>query len=473
MRARGMIAHAEKHMGMDTDIDRMIAVWNLDTAVEYILRILLIHLEYEETDIGKPLNTLIDISTLLAEADKFVSSKYGMHLKYQNEVKMLRNLRNAIQHGMADPTRDITRIRNFVIRFFKAIVNTYFGKSIDEFSLSSLIQIKQISKILKNCEKLILEKEYKEAIKEAKNAFDYFYILLLYADPESLFLDEILIYNNFKFDSINRYLEFNRKELIFIKHNIDWHQYNKFQILINSLPKNNIHEQSRGWVHERQWTQNDATFSYSFVSDLIYRNSNRINDFFEITNNETYQRNEFLNSINLNFIQGQTIFSNLDYLHILTGYTKNRSILKIKRLKEPITWKILQHEKFKKKISLIQFNCKITFFNLKMMCNKPAIWRIILVLEQLPFSYLNYMKFNDVISKHNLVLNNVNEHELFTKLYWSLTKTDCKKIVTHRNKYGCFTSSEDLRKIKILNSDKIKILEKYTILNEPDSIPEF
>ena len=48
IRANQFLEHAKKHAQNGSDFDIMIAIHNLDNAVEYMLRILIQHLEIEE-----------------------------------------------------------------------------------------------------------------------------------------------------------------------------------------------------------------------------------------------------------------------------------------------------------------------------------------------------------------------------------------------------------------------------------------
>ena len=70
IRANQFLEHAKTHAQSGSDFDIMIAIHNLDNAIEYMLRILIRHLEIEEAT-GKTIVTC-ELAQLIGEVEKFL-----------------------------------------------------------------------------------------------------------------------------------------------------------------------------------------------------------------------------------------------------------------------------------------------------------------------------------------------------------------------------------------------------------------
>lgn len=96
IRANQFLEHAKTHAQSGSDFDIMIAIHNLDNAIEYMLRILIRHLEIEEAT-EKTIVTC-ELAQLIGEVEKFLRDNSAPQLSYVQQLKMIRELRNMVQH---------------------------------------------------------------------------------------------------------------------------------------------------------------------------------------------------------------------------------------------------------------------------------------------------------------------------------------------------------------------------------------
>ncbi|PAF30892.1 hypothetical protein [Paenibacillus sp. 7516] len=148
----------------------MIAIHNLDNSIEYILRIIIRHVDFEDIT-GKNLETC-ELGQLAGEINKFLKEKYSIELPYLSEIKLLRQLRNLVQHAMVDPATDISRFINISQRFFNKVMSSKFDTRYSEIKLSNLITNSHLKQFLLTAEELIEQKKYIEAIVACRDAFE-------------------------------------------------------------------------------------------------------------------------------------------------------------------------------------------------------------------------------------------------------------------------------------------------------------
>ena len=106
IKAKHFLEHATMHAQTGNSFDSMIAIHSLDNSIEYLLRILIKHLEIEEKT-GRTINTP-ELMGLFSEVDKFLKESTQLNgkrvgLPFENEIRQLRVLRNNVQHGLILP----------------------------------------------------------------------------------------------------------------------------------------------------------------------------------------------------------------------------------------------------------------------------------------------------------------------------------------------------------------------------------
>jgi hypothetical protein len=113
------MTHATQHSRLNSPLDRMVAIHGLDNSVEYLLRIIVQHLDIEAVT-GKALDA-IELNSLAGEVNKYLKDSYQTELPYLTEIKMLRQVRNLVQHGIVDPQAELPRLRKIVERFYNRV----------------------------------------------------------------------------------------------------------------------------------------------------------------------------------------------------------------------------------------------------------------------------------------------------------------------------------------------------------------
>lgn len=179
IKAKHFLEHAIIHAQTGNSFDSMIAIHSLDNSIEYLLRILIKHLEIEEKT-GKTINTP-ELMSLFGEVDKFLKENTqlngkGVGLPFENEIRQLRVLRNNVQHGLILP---ISELRTFIDcgeRFFKKILNKVFGLIPQEIAYSTLIENGEIKAHLVTAETKIVEGQFLPAIFVIHSFLRQFYI---------------------------------------------------------------------------------------------------------------------------------------------------------------------------------------------------------------------------------------------------------------------------------------------------------
>lgn len=96
--ANQLLEYAKSHAQTGGDFDIMIAIHNLNNAIEYMLRIIIKHLEIEEIT-GKTIITC-ELAQLIGEIQKFLKDNSAPQLSYVQELKIIREFRNMVQHAM-------------------------------------------------------------------------------------------------------------------------------------------------------------------------------------------------------------------------------------------------------------------------------------------------------------------------------------------------------------------------------------
>lgn len=170
IRASQFLDHAKMHAFSEGEFDSMIAIHNLDNAVEYMLRIIIMHLEIEENT-GKNIVTC-ELAQLIGEISKYLKENEGPALSCVQELKLISELRNMVQHAMINPAADIRAYLKHAEKFLDKSLEKYFGLSRDALQYSSLIEDDAIKTLLVEAEKNIKEKKHLEAVVCSRNIFE-------------------------------------------------------------------------------------------------------------------------------------------------------------------------------------------------------------------------------------------------------------------------------------------------------------
>jgi hypothetical protein len=169
-RARLLMEHAFSHVDQNSDLDNLIAIHGMDNSIEYILRIIIKHLDIES--ITKKNLESSELAALAGEINKFLQNNCDGALPYLADIKLIRQIRNLVQHGMVNPQPDIERWKNVTERFFDKALGEIFGLKRQDLRISTLINDGLLKEFIKDAEQLIDQNKYLKSIIACRDAFE-------------------------------------------------------------------------------------------------------------------------------------------------------------------------------------------------------------------------------------------------------------------------------------------------------------
>lgn len=271
IKAKHFLEHAMIHAQTGNSFDSMIAIHSLDNSIEYLLRILIKHLEIEEKT-GKTINTS-ELMALFSEVDKFLKeftqlNGKGIGLPFENEIRQLRVLRNNVQHGLILPISELKTFINYGERFFEKILSKVFGLTPQEIAYSTLIENEEIKAHLVTAEAKIVEGHFLLAIVACRDAFELADFLL---HQNSHHYNKMALLPYLKHDSMELYwyIQSLEQEISILGTNINPSDYRLYRRYIDYIPGEYRAEKSGYAVMQREWEKRDADFCYAFVAQMI------------------------------------------------------------------------------------------------------------------------------------------------------------------------------------------------------------
>lgn len=271
IKAKHFLEHATMHAQTGNSFDSMIAIHSLDNSIEYLLRIIIKHLEIEEKT-GKTINTP-ELMAIFSEVDKFLKENTqlngkGVGLPFENEIRQLRILRNNVQHGLILPINELRIFIDYVERFFQKILSKVFGLTTQEIAYSTLIENVDIKAHLITAEAKIAEGQFLPAVVACRDAFELGEFLLR---QNSHHFNKMAVLPHIKRESMELYwyIQSLEQEISFLGTNINPSDYRLYRRYINHIPGEYRAIKTGYSVMQREWEKGDADFCYAFVSQTI------------------------------------------------------------------------------------------------------------------------------------------------------------------------------------------------------------
>ena len=271
IKAKHFLNHAQQHSYNGNDFDTMISIHSLDNTIEYLLRIIIKHLEIEEKT-GKTLSTP-ELMVLFGEVDKFLKDQTcyqgrGVGLPFEAEIRQLRGLRNNVQHGLVLPVSELRDFIKYGERFFEKILFKIFGLTLQQISYSTLIENPDVKNHLIKAEKYIAERKYLEAVVSCRDAFELGQFLL---QNETHHAHKMAAIPHIKNDSMELYYYIQQidEELSILGTNINIAEYRTYSRYIDHIPSQYRAIKSGYSLMQREWEKRDADFCYAFVSQSV------------------------------------------------------------------------------------------------------------------------------------------------------------------------------------------------------------
>lgn len=271
IKAKHFLEHAKMHSQTGNSFDSMIAIHSLDNSIEYLLRIIIKHLEIEEKT-GKTINTA-ELMGLFSEVDKFLKERTqlngkGIGLPFENEIRQLRVLRNNVQHGLILPISELRSFIDYGERFFTKVLSKVFGLTPQEIAYSTLIENGDIKAHLAKAETKIIEGQFLPAIVACRDAFELGEFILR---QNSHHYNKMAVLPQLKQKSMELYwyIQSLEQEISILGTNINPSDYRLYRRYIDHIPGEYRAIKSGYSMMQREWEKRDADFCYAFVSQAI------------------------------------------------------------------------------------------------------------------------------------------------------------------------------------------------------------
>lgn len=464
IRAKLLLSHALSHVDGSLAIDKMISILGLDNSIEYMLRILVSHLDIESST-GKILETS-ELAALAGEINSFLKERTTRSLPYLNEIKLIRKTRNLVQHGMVDPQHELTRYANIAERFFDELLSNIYGLKRLDLRISSLIQQEDVRKHLMLAEDRLDKKNYLMSIVSCRDAFENALFARVEHSDLRFSLAPVLLEKKRQESREYWFLKSLVDEFEIAKLGVDMARYGRYNEYLGHIPEEHWVEKP-GWTPmQRPWKREDALFCYSFVADTIVR----------------WQAFEFppLYKLEPFHTSGSDSIAGID----LEGANRNGmmygwgdgetmelmycSRLLKKRLEElkvetehiyisDVAWDENRRNHREEMVKLLGIDSRL-------VTNSPERYMVIIWYREVPFTSKFAKYENDRLVERPLCINSATSQELASIHEDVIPFELAAKIVSLRNAIGRISGSDDLRKIPGISEQQILWLASRTYI---------
>lgn len=394
IRANQFLEHAKSHAQSGNDFDVMIAIHNLDNAVEYMLRIIIKHLDIEEAT-GKTISTC-ELAQIIGDVQKFLRDNSAPQLSYVQELKLIRELRNMVQHAMINPATDAKMYLNYAEKFFDKSLAKYFGLTKAELRFSTLITNDIMKEKIKQAEKKIEEGKFLEAIVESRDAFDYARFIYDSEFKGRIWNAPSLTEIKSSYNNLYRMLEDMNESIKLNSLNISMSKYSHYCEYIRCIPREYQADWSSNTVLQREWNKQDAEFCYLFVANaLLDWQIHHMEPIQTIEDEEqVYTFSEKICGVETkkHFVRRCCTYA-LENQMAELFYVSTKDDLEA--LKEGCSRGIVCQENCRWFVDTLQMHYKgliqVTNFDYRLVMNNPATWEVIAFYDDVPFTRKNML----------------------------------------------------------------------------------
>lgn len=392
IRANQFLNHAKEHALSNTEFDVMIAIHNLDNALEYILRILIKHFDIESVA-GKSVETS-EIDQLIGIISKFFAENSLPALPCVSDIKLIRKQRNLVQHAITNPASEMKIYIANGEKFLSRALNRYFGIQLSDLHFSTLIEDPFVKSLIARAEQKIVDKMYIESIVDVRDAFDYAtFQNPLYRRGKLSSGPAIVEARNIGAE-ISPFLEHIHDTLWMTALSVDMGKYNRYLEYTEYIPYEYCKDHTIQYVLQRNWEKRDADFCYLFVCDtLLQRQSMDTSDIDPRGDNEVF----FPNSEFTDLIEGVDIretFESKGCTYGLNGHMGKLFFVnneeKLLQIKVGAERGYLKQSFRRTKNDVLQFSHSSIIHSLgidwKLAMNNPETWQVFLLFDVVPFT---------------------------------------------------------------------------------------
>jgi len=455
--------HAISHAGYGSELDCMIAIHNLDNCIEYLLRISTGFLKIETIE-GKTLNNS-DISSLAGELNSFLKKHYQINLPYFEEIKIIRQIRNLVQHGMVNPNAELKRLIAITNNFFEKLLGKIFGMTGDAIKTSVLINDKEICEYIDAAENYIEEGKYLNSIVSSRDAFENsIYKRLEILDLKNSSIPAILNEQNNKY--FIYYLEKITEQLLAIQLNLNLKYYYKFKNYMDYIPLEYCRGNNSSRVLGRDWNKDDALFCFHYVCDELlkwqYEDKEAIEvGKFSFENNTTWKYTINSYSFENNSVGCMYIFSGDDRMDLMYIQDEEFNDFNNIEVGKNYSYKTEVYENGKIN-KIIENEIHLLGYKKNVITNNPLRWEVVIWYKENMLSYKNTEYHEENIITSPVDINNATADDIINLDVELFNKEIAEIIVNYIKAIGGLKNLDDLKQISGITEDQINCIGNST-----------
>ena len=471
VRTRTLLEHSLLHSTINSPLDRMIAIHGLDNTVEWLIRIVIRHLDIEAIT-GKNLGTP-ELASLAREVNKFLQHYHQFPLPYLSDIKMLRQVRNLVQHGAVDPASELPRFTRIAEQFFVEVLRLIFGLSRDALRISSLIKDEEIRKFLERAEQKLDQGTYLESVVSCRNAFENAFFKQSSGSASIFVVAATLISCTMTATQRTHQWVFNEmaNEFELIRLGINRKRYERFADYLQHIP-GKYRAERYGWsVMQRPWKEKDAKFCYSFVCDVILRWEQKEHEALYVPelDKEYEKRHSEIVKIGPvtiqgeDFLEGGVLYDFDEGEHLWLTYVRKELKDRLDKLETDQEYEYVTERYADRQLNVrISKKVRLHAVNSRLATNYPERWEVILWTEQLPFTWKRQGYEGGKKVKESPCVNTASVSEIVGICDGVITNAVARKITAYRRDVGPIRSIEDLRKISGLTEPQVSSLAYFS-----------
>lgn len=394
IRANQFLNHAKEHSLSNTEFDVMIAIHNLDNALEYILRILIKHFDIESVA-GKSVETP-EIDQLIGIISKFFADNGFPALPCVSDVKLIRKQRNLVQHAITNPAPEMKIYIANGEKFFSRVLDRYFGIDITDLHFSTLIEDPFVKNLIANAEQKIVEENFVGAIVDVRDAFDYATFQNPLYRNGKLWSGPAIVEAKNSGAEIPHFLSHIHDTLWMTALSVDMSRYNRYLEYTEYIPREYCKGHVIQHVLQRDWNKHDADFCYLFVCDtLLHWQSMDASDIDPRDDEDLFPNNVFID-----LIEDVDIRETFESKGCAYGLNQKMGKLffvnseeKLQRIKAGVERGYLKQSFKRTENGDLRFSHSSILHSLgmdwKLAMNNPETWQVFLMYEEVPFTGIN------------------------------------------------------------------------------------
>ncbi len=462
IRAKSLLEHAVSHSSSPTGVDPIIVVHGLDNSIEYLVRIIARHIEYELlTGDSLEKSGLLDI---IAKLNKHTKATYSVTLPNFEDIRVLRQARNLVQHAAIDVAKDLAHFVRITQHFFEVALPAIFGLQVNRLSISQLIQNVQIRLYLEESETKLKLAQYLESVEYARDAYENAYLLHLKESRLRISAPAAVSLNRSTSPEESYLMEALVDEMQALRLGVNPTRLDRFRRILDHIPHDRRIDERGNMSMMRPWLESDAQFCLSFASEYALKWQL---DTLEPLNSQTkptdeYRIDEFVNDQPIiNEPELGCTFGGLGDRDGQLWYVGEKAISALRGLKvgESYRWSSV-HYRNGVISTKIYYDAKLTQFHCRVATTRPKRWEVFLWRSRVAFTWHREDFVGGQSNTLSVDLNRADVSALCT--LYTIDEDMARKVIALRTALGAITSREQLESISGITKQQLDWLTMFT-----------